>query len=486
MRLTLDQVLNATRGTLLAPGSQVPAPGFIAGVSTDTRTLRPGDLFVALCGPHADGHEFVAEAFRQGASASLVGRRVHGLPSGMPVILVQDSLAALAALARYYRRALDVTVVGITGSVGKTTTAAMCAGALGTRFAVARTKDEWNAEIGVPLTLLSLERDHQVAVIEMAMRGVGQIAHLVEIARPQIGVVTAIGESHLELLGTREAVARAKGELVEGLPSNGAAVLNADDLRVAALASRSRARVITYGLDRPADVRGRDVAFTDRGMRFRLEWRTADTVVEVPAWGRHNVSNALAAAAVGFVLGLDPGAVREGLMAATLPKMRLQVSRYGDVLIINDAYNASPTSMEAAFEVLDALSRGRRAVAVLGEMKELGSESGQMHREVGRSLARRQIALLVTVERGGDQIAEGAVEGGVSDQAIVRMGTVEDAANRLPDLLRPGDVVLVKGSRALAMERIVDRLCEVLGAGQSEPPRLRGANGRGDSEEQQS
>ncbi len=458
MRLTLKDVLQATSGTLLAAGSG-PAGADILGVSTDTRTLRAGDLFVALRGPHADGHEFVADAFARGASAALVSHAVRGLPDGGPIVLVPDALAALAALARAYRATLDVTVVGITGSVGKTTTAALCADVLGRAYTVARTKDEWNAEIGVPLTVLGLDERTQVAVIEMAMRGVGQIADLVSIAQPQIGVVTAIGESHLELLGTRENIARAKGELIEGLPPDGAAVLNADDPAVLALAARARARVVTYGLDRPADVAATDVAFTAGGMRFRLDAHDAGTAeVEIPAWGRHNVRNALAAAAVGFVLGMDRERVADGLRTARLPKMRLQPVRCGDVLVINDAYNASPSSMDAAFEVLEAVAHGRRAVAVLGDMRELGEVSPSLHREVGRRLAQRPVALLLTVERGGDQIAQGAIDGGLPAECVVRARTVEEAARTLPDLLRPGDVVLVKGSRALVMERIVEAL----------------------------
>lgn len=461
MRLTLQEIVQATRGTVGAgPDAREPAP-VITGVSTDTRTLHAGDLFVPLRGPRADGHDFIADAFRRGAAAALSARPTDGLPAGALLIRVDDPLRALGRIAHAYRRTLTATVVGVTGSVGKTTTTKLCVSVLSRRFTVAATKEEWNAEIGVPLALLDLTPQHQVAVVEMAMRGLGQIAELVAIAQPEIGVVTTIGESHLELLGTIETVARAKGELIEGLPAHGVAVLNADDPPVAGLARVSKGRVVTYGLTDGADARGTDVTFTPTGMRFRLRWQGRDTDVALPAWGRHNVRNALAAAAVGLVMGLDPQEAGEGLARYHPPKMRLQPVPSGDVLIINDAYNASPASMEAAFEVLEEVGRGRRTVAILGEMRELGADAVRMHRAVGASLARRPVSLLVTVAAGGDPIAAGATAAGMDPLSIVRLASVDEAAARLPALIRSGDVVLVKGSRALEMERIVAALVQV-------------------------
>lgn len=304
MRLTLDEVITATRGRLAAPVSASPAR-VATGVSTDTRTLRPGDLFIPLRGPRADGHRFIADAFARGAAMSLSAHPVP-VPSGAAVVLVEDTLRALGHIAAAYRQTLPTTtVVGVTGSVGKTTVTGMCAAVLATRFRVVRTRDDWNAEVGVPLTILALEAQDQFVVIEMAMRGLGQIASLVDIARPHIGVVTTIGESHLELLGSVENVARAKGELIERLPPDGVAILNADDPRVKALSSRARARVMTYGLDGAPDVWTRDAQFTPSGMRFTVGHRQMEAAVTLPAWGRHNVRNALAAAAVGLAAGLE-------------------------------------------------------------------------------------------------------------------------------------------------------------------------------------
>jgi UDP-N-acetylmuramoyl-tripeptide--D-alanyl-D-alanine ligase len=463
VRLTLDDIVQATGGRLDGAASGGKP---ITGVSTDTRTIHPGDLFVPLRGPRQDGHDFIAQAFASGAAASLTQRPPSppgrapttraaqpGARAG-PLVHVADTLRALADLAAYYRRRVSATIVGITGSVGKTTTAAMCAAALGRRFTVVRTQDNWNAEIGVPLTVLGLRAGDDVAVIEMAMRGLGQIADLVRIAAPQIGVVTNIGETHLELLGSLDIITQAKSELVEGLPSDGTAVLNADDPRALGLRTRSRAAVLTYGVARTAAIRAEDAAFTDGGMRFRLIRPDGDVTVALPTWGTHLVSNALAAAAVAHALGVGLDDVRQGLASWAPARMRLQPLRAGDVLVLNDAYNASPASLAAAFEVLAHVGRGRRRLVVLGEMRELGPQSPDWHREAG---ARVAAVASVLIAAGGSDAA--ALVEGARGTAGVDVHLVPDApaaAASLLSLIRPGDVVLIKGSRAMGMERVVD------------------------------
>src|SRR2546425_2526461 len=458
MHFTGDEILEATGGRLAGPETRGPKPVVITGVSTDTRTLRGGDLFVPLRGPQADGHDFIADAFHRGAAAALSARPANGLPSGAVLIRVDDPLRALGRIARAYRRTLTVTVVGVTGSVGKTTTTKLCAAVLGRAFAVASTKEVWNAEIGVPLTLLGLTPEHGVAVIEMAMRGLGQIAELVEMAAPSIGVVTAISDAHLEHLGSRENIARAKGELVAGLPDDGVAVLNRDDELVSGLARLCRGRVMTYGLAGPADVRADQVRFEPAGMTFRLLAGRKHTEARLPAWGRHNVANALAATAVGVVLGMDLDAIAAGMAGWTPPAMRLQPVQLDDILVINDAYNSSPSSVRAALDVLEEAGRGRRLVAVLGEMRELGAQSPELHRDVGRDVARRKIAFLLAVGGGAGVIGEGAAAGGMDSDRIEHALTLEEATTRLRTLLQPGDVVLIKGSRLLHLERIVEAL----------------------------
>jgi UDP-N-acetylmuramoyl-tripeptide--D-alanyl-D-alanine ligase len=368
-------------------------------------------------------------------------------------------LRALAGLARHYRRTLAVRVVGITGSVGKTTTTAMCAAVLGTVYRVARTREEWNAEIGVPLAILGLTAETQVAVIEMAMRGLGQIAELVEITSPAVGVVTNIGESHRELLGSLDNIAKAKGELIEGLPEDGTAVLNADDDRVAALAARSRARNVTYGVERPADVTAQGVTYAARGMRFRLRRDDGTIDVDLPAWGVHNVRNALAAAAVARVMAVGLEDVRRGLERYETPKMRLQMEPAGDLLILNDAYNASPASMAAAFDVVRGVAQGRRRVLVLGEMKELGDHAGMSHYLVGQEAAEAADVLVAVGGGDAEDLRLGAA-GAIPRERTFHAPSTTRAIELLRTILQPGDLVLVKGSRAMEMERVVAGIVE--------------------------
>src|SRR2546428_6453699 len=413
MHFTVDEILEATGGQLTKPEVRLPTPVIITGVSTDTRTPPYGVLFVAVGGPVAAGPGFRADAFPRGAAAALCSRPANGLPSGAVLIRVDDPLRALGRIARAYRRTLTVTVVGVTGSVGKTTTTKLCAAVLGRAFAVASTKEVWNAEIGVPLTLLGLTVEHGVAVIEMAMRGLGQIAELVEMAAPSIGVVTSISEAHLEHLGSRENIARAKGELVAGLPDDGVAVLNRDDELVSGLARLCRGRVMTYGLAGPADVRAHQVRFEPAGMTFRLLAGRKHTAARRAALRRHNVANALAATAVGLVLGMDLDAIAAGMAGGTPPAMRLQPMQLVDILAINHAYKPSTSSSRSSLDVLEEAGRGRRLVAVLGEMRELGAQSSELDRGVGRDVARRKIAFLLAVGAGAGVIGERAAAGRV-------------------------------------------------------------------------
>ncbi len=457
MRVTLQDVLDATGGHLLRT-RRMPATVLITGVSTDTRTLRPGELFVPLRGPRSDGHAFLPHAFRQGASAALCVHDQDDLPADAPLVQVVDPLRALGAIAATYRRRLSIPVVGITGSVGKTTTTKMIAAALSARFRVAQSREEWNAEVGVPLTILGLTGEEGVVVIEMAMRGLGQIAELVAIAAPTIGVVTTIGDAHLEFLGTRENIARAKGELIAGLPPDGTAVLNADDPAVAALASLHRGRVLTYGLDASAEVSAERLRATREGVHFYLRAGAQGADVALATWGRHNVRNALAAAAVGVVMGMAPAQIADGLRRFTPAAKRLEPVHFDDVLLLNDTYNASPASMLAAFDVLAELVPSHQRIAVLGEMRELGAQSRALHAYVGRALAGHGVRVMITVGDDARAMAAGAAAAGMPAEALHHARTHADATVLLRRLLRPGDVVLVKGSRAMELEHIVHNL----------------------------
>jgi UDP-N-acetylmuramoyl-tripeptide--D-alanyl-D-alanine ligase len=446
-----EMVLSVTQGRLV----KGPLPAVLRGVWTDTRALTAGALFVALRGERFDGHEFVAEAFRRGASAALVAREAA---AAGPQIVVGDTLIALGALAAAHRTTLEVKVVAITGSTGKTTTKEMIAAILSCGWETARTPGNFNNEIGVPLALLELGQSHRAAVVELAMRGRGQIAYLAEMVRPQVGVITNIGLSHLELLGSREAIAETKAELLEALPTDGAAVLNADDDFFAYLRGRSQARVISFGRSETADVRVENVKISGEGeVSLRLRGWWGEEEVSLRAAGRHQGLNAAAAAAAAMASGAERGWLAQGLSAFEAADMRGQIDRApGGYTVINDCYNAAPDSMRVALELLVDLP-GKRKWAVLGDMKELGPLSADWHREVGRLVAEMPIAFLVTVGELGHYIAGGARAAG-SRLEVKEAADNAGAAELVREGVAPGDVVLVKGSRVMKMEAIVTAL----------------------------
>jgi UDP-N-acetylmuramoyl-tripeptide--D-alanyl-D-alanine ligase len=454
VRLTVSDLVIATGGRLVVPAG-TPVPAEITGVTTDSRRAAPGDLFVALRGPRTDGHLFVADAAARGAVLAVVAdpQAAEG-----PALVVADPLRALGAIAALHRRKLPVTVVGVTGSVGKTTTVGMCATVLQTRYKTARSGEAWNAEIGVALTLLGLRSSHQVAVIELAMRGLGQIRELVAMARPRIGAVTTIGDTHLELLGSREHIATAKAELLEDLPSDGVAVVNADEPLTARLVRHVRCRVVRFGTSADADVRATAITSLPGGCRFHLHLESQADAVVLPVVGAHQVRNALVAAAVGQALGLTLPEIAAGLARVRVAKMRQEILTVDDVVIIDDAYNASPQSMTAAFDVLRQVSGARRRVMALGEMRELGSESPEFHRVVGREAATLAPALLLAVGPGAQGYLDGATAAGLPPVAMAWVATPQEAAPVLCKVIRPGDVVLIKGSRAIEMEHVVAAL----------------------------
>ncbi len=454
MRLALPDIVAATGGRLVVPPG-VAVPEAVSGVATDSRRARPGDIFVALRGPRTDGHLYVADAAAQGAALAIVA---DASAAAGPALVVADTLRALGALAALHRRALPVTVVGITGSVGKTTTVGMCARMLEERYVTARSAESWNAEIGVAMTLLGLGPAHQIAVVEMAMRGLGQIRELVDMAQPRIGVVTNIGDAHLELLGSRDRIAQAKAELLEGLPADGDAIVNADDPFAPRLVRDVRCRVIRYGTGADADVRAARIRSSAGGCRFTLLVGTQDREVALPVVGAHQARNALAAAAVAYVLGLSLDEIARGLARAPVSKMRQELLTVDDILIVDDSYNASPQSMATAFEVLRQVGGRRRRVLVLGEMLELGPDAPAFHREAGDLAAALKPALLVVVGPNARWYLEGAGRAALPAETTAWAATADAAIPIVRESVKPGDVVLVKGSRGIAMEHVVAAL----------------------------
>jgi len=453
---TLGEVLAATGGRLLRGSSDV----FISGVSTDSRQVRPGDLFVAIPGERVDGHLFVDQALERGAVAALVARPPAVGQADAGIILVENTVQALGRLAAHYRQRFDLTVIGITGSVGKTSTKDMTAGVLSQRFSVLKSEGNLNTDIGLPLTLFRLRPGHQVAVLEMAMRGLGEIAYLCRIARPRVGIVTTVGETHLELLGSLENIARAKGELVEALPEEGVAVLNGDNPWTRAMGARFAGRTIFFGEGENNAVRATDIRVAGTGMFYRLLTPEGETEVHLPFPGRHQVINSLAAAATGLAFGLELAEIRAGLEAFEPTGMRMEILEGGGITILNDAYNASPTSTRAALQTLVEMGQGRRKGAVLGGMLELGPYTEKGHAEVGAAAASAQLDYLITVGELGRLIASGALAAGFDPARVFDAADNGEALDRLFDLLQAGDFVLVKGSRGIHMEEIVEPLKE--------------------------
>jgi UDP-N-acetylmuramoyl-tripeptide--D-alanyl-D-alanine ligase len=457
--LSADDLVGATGGRLVARSERL-----VLGASVDSRELAPGNLFVALPGERTDGHRYVGGALDAGAAAILVATEPEPtLLAGRDatVIQVPDPLRGLQAIAAHWRTRFDPLVVGVTGSIAKTSTKEAVAAVLGAAMPTLRNEGNQNNEIGFPLTVLRLRREHRAAVLEMGMYVGGEIADLARIARPEIGIVTAVQPVHLSRIGTIEAVERAKGELVEALPDDGVAILNGDDERVRRMGSRTRARSMTYGFAADADVRARDVVSRGAdGMAFRVVAAGVDRTVEISTLGRLAVHNALAAAATGLASGIPIDTIVAGLSAGWSAPHRAELVRAGDVTIIDDSYNASPGSVAAALELLAGMP-GRK-IAVLGEMLELGSEHDSGHRRVGAAAAELADRIVVVGE-GAVGIADGARRAGMRAEAIVRASDRAAASALLLDDLLAGDVVLVKASRGVALDLLVDDLRAALG-----------------------
>jgi UDP-N-acetylmuramoyl-tripeptide--D-alanyl-D-alanine ligase len=447
----LSEIAAVVGGTLLGTDVRV------GGVVTDSRDVRSGDLYVALLGEHVNGHDFVVDAFGRGAAAAMVSRDGH---DERPVIVVDNTGGALMTLAADARERMDAKVLGITGSTGKTSVKDLTAAVLAPRYRVTASPRSFNTEVGVPLTLLAAAEDTEVVVCEMGSRGRGHISRLTDVARPQIGVVTNVGPAHLEMFGSLEAVAEAKAELVEALPKDGTAVLNADDPVVRDFDRRTRARTLLYGTGPDAEVRGEELTL-DRDGRASFTLRTPDGSerVELAVSGEHMAWNALAACGGGVALGLSAGECAAALKEARVSPWRMEVFETEDGLrVLNDAYNANPTSMAAALKAARWMAGDGRCIAVLGEMAELGTISGEEHERVGELLARLGIDRLITVGDAAKRISVGAVREGVEPDRVTATESVDEALDTVRSVTRGGDLVLVKASRRAGLERLAEAL----------------------------
>jgi UDP-N-acetylmuramoyl-tripeptide--D-alanyl-D-alanine ligase len=433
----------------------------VEGVCIDSRESGPGRLFVALPGDRSDGHAFVADALARGAAGALVAAGRLPEASVGPLVEVADPGRALLELARDERSALPATVIGITGSTGKTCTKDLTAAVLSERLRVVASEASFNNEVGLPLTILSATEATEAIVCEMGSRGPGHIRLLCEVAQPHIGVVTGVGVAHMELFGSPEVLRDAKAELPEWLPENGTAVLNADDRVVRRFSERTRAKVLFFGASPDADVRAGHVTIQPHTgtASFDLATPTGVGPVSLSVPGEHMVSNALAAAAVGHALGLSVEEIARGLFTARVTSGRMEVFETGDGLrIINDAYNANPTSMAAALRSARWMAGDGRCIAVLGTMAELGSISAEEHERVGELLARLGIDVLIAVGEEARLTALGAEREGVEPERILLCDGVDQAVEAVRAMARPGDLVLVKASRAARLERVAEAL----------------------------
>ncbi len=439
--MTFSEIVAAT-------GSGSPAPaGSVGEWSIDSRTLRGEAIYIALPGDVYDGHQFVEAAAENGAVAVLVEREIARL--AIPHFRVWNTLVALQELARRARLRMTGTVVGVTGSAGKTTTKETIATLLGSSLRVGKNEGNLNNHIGLPLSILRQSPAEQVYVFEMGMNHLGEIRFLASIARPQIAVVTNVGTAHIENLGSREAIALAKRELVESLTSDGIAVINADDPHVARFGEIHPGQTVTFGVESEADFRVENLTMSEAGARFQI----GKTIFETPVAGKHSVLNVAAAVAVGSVLGVKPAELAERARLLEPGKMRGERQEHKGVTILNDCYNSNPDAANAMLAYV-AILPARRHIAVLGEMLELGEWSAALHREVGERAAELQFDLVVGVKGDASHLTEAARAGGAK---ALYFATPEEAGEALLGLTKAGDLLLFKGSRGTAMEQAVER-----------------------------
>jgi UDP-N-acetylmuramoyl-tripeptide--D-alanyl-D-alanine ligase len=459
MELEIGDILKATAGRLLK-GSGGP----VKGVSTDTRTIREGEIFFALKGPKFDGHAFLRGAASGGASGAVVEKEVEGLPQSLNVIFVEDTLKALGDLAGYVRAAHSIPIVAVGGSSGKTTTKDMIALVLGGKMTVLKTEGNRNNTIGLPLTLFGLNSVHEAAVVELGISVPGEMKRLAEICRPDVAVITNIGRGHLETLDTLEGVARAKGELFASLGPGAVKVVNLDDPLVARVSDETDTGTrgiekVTFGKDDGADVCIKDFSLDGPcALKVNYEVRGERLSVRLRSPLVSNVSNGAAAIAAALPLGPTKEEILEGLNSFVPPRGRMEALKVGGLTVLDDTYNANPESMAAALNTLVKLTG--RPVAVLGDMLELGDISPEAHREVGRIAGKLGVELIVAVGEWAEEVKDGALSkgGGMEEDNIHCFKDKGSALSAMKELLRKGDVLLVKGSRGSGMEEIVECL----------------------------
>jgi UDP-N-acetylmuramoyl-tripeptide--D-alanyl-D-alanine ligase len=450
-KINCDEILKATGGVLVSGNRKTS----FDNICTDSRKVKAGDLFIPIKGERFDGHDFITQSLSTGAAGALSSRDIDPF-EGKVLIKVKDTLAAMKNLASWYRIRFKIPFIGITGSVGKTSTKDMIASVLSQKFNVLKTQGNFNNEIGLPLTIFNLDCFHEAAVIEMGMSGFGEISRLTSIVKPQIAVITNIGLSHIEKLGSRQNILKAKLEILEGLAADGLVVLNGDDKLLSGMRDLLKFKTVFFGIEDGVDYQAYNIKTDgENGTRFEILIRNREYSVHVRVPGIHNVHNALAAIAVGVELGLPAESIIEGISEFTSGKMRMNIITHGNIKIIDDVYNASPQSMYAALDVLKDIGEQRRTIAVLGDMLEMGEWAQAEHIDIGKYAAEKKINCLAAVGAYSGFTVQGAVKAGMEPKNTYSFKNTDEAINFLREYLNDGDVILVKGSRAMKMEDIV-------------------------------
>ncbi len=450
---TVRDILTAVKGKLLSGNMEE----ILTGVSTDTRKIKKGELFLAIKGDKFDGHSFILDAVSKGAGGVLVQEggitNVNFKLPDISFILVNDSVKALGNIGNFHRSRFTIPIIGITGSNGKTTTKEMTAAILSKKFNALKNFGTENNNIGVPLTLMRLNSEHNIAVLEMGMNHLGEIRWLSEIARPTIAIITNIGPSHLEYLEDIDTVLKAKVEILEHMDKDAKLILNADDEYLKKI--KTNLKTVWFGFDKEADFYADKINLEPDGINFRLNGKWD---ISLGVLGRHNVCNALSAIACAWDFGISIDDIKDALREFRVPNMRMEVKRFGDIKIINDTYNANPQSMKQAIEALRDMTTEGRKILIAGDMLELGTFSGRFHHLVGKQAAESGIDLIVAVGKLAEHVGKGAQEAGMSDRKIKLCAVMKEAREKVATLIKKGDTILIKGSRAMKMEEIVGDL----------------------------
>jgi UDP-N-acetylmuramoyl-tripeptide--D-alanyl-D-alanine ligase len=448
--LSLGQIAKFAGGSISAGNPDAT----ISRISTDSRTLQAGDLFVPLRGENFDGHKFVEQAAERGAAGAMVEKNWKGTtPKNFALIRVADTLVGYQTLAANYRASLPLKVIAITGSNGKTSTKDFVAATLAKKFRVTKTEGNFNNHVGLPQTMLAANAEDQIAVWEIGMNHPGEVAALAKLAAPDVAIVTNVGIAHIEFMGSREAIAEEKGALAEAIGESGSVILNADDPFSETIAKRTRAKIILAGIEN-GSVRAGEVSQSATGSEFTILEGAHRCRAQLPVPGMHMVQNAILAVAAGRAFGLSLEECALGLASTPLTKARLQIKEINGIQFIDDSYNANPDSMKAALRTLIELDADGRRIAVLGEMGELGAESESGHREVGECAAALNVDELIAVGATGAAIAHAAQKAGL--EKSVAVDSPEEAAELLAESASPGDLILIKGSRSARMERVLE------------------------------